>query len=231
MGRCACVTAASAFSPPCWGDAAATGPVRPALPPGLPVAGEKPPHPLSLKDLSWPGPWVNWRRWGVACLKIEGRMKRPEYVAGSPASTPPPCARGGAHPGGAGSAGGRFSRQGFTQGISGTRRGRPCSAPVPRGQDPADLFDQAGGSTPGESTGRFPCLSPPRSRETPMVLTARDGGPYRCRQGPCPQAARTRQTTADQVVGQLRKTGGTVYQAHQVQVDPAPRLSVPPCRR
>ncbi|MFR5025805.1 MAG: DUF3656 domain-containing protein [Evtepia gabavorous] len=61
-----------------------------------------------------------------------------------------------------------------------------------------------------------------------MVLTARDpAGHTAVVQGPCPQAARTRQTTADQVAGQLRKTGGTVYQAHQVQVDLAPGLSVP----
>ncbi|MFR4756779.1 MAG: DUF3656 domain-containing protein [Evtepia gabavorous] len=62
----------------------------------------------------------------------------------------------------------------------------------------------------------------------PMVLTARDpAGHTAVVQGPCPQAARTRQTTADQVAGQLRKTGGTVLPGAPGPVDPAPGLSVP----
>ena len=44
--------------------------------------GEKTPsHPLSLKDLSLAGALGQLEEMGVACLKIEGRMKRPEYVA------------------------------------------------------------------------------------------------------------------------------------------------------
>ena len=38
-------------------------------------------HPLSLKDLSLAGQLAQLEEMGVACLKIEGRMKRPEYVA------------------------------------------------------------------------------------------------------------------------------------------------------
>ena len=38
-------------------------------------------HPLSLKDLSLAGHLGQLEEMGVACLKIEGRMKRPEYVA------------------------------------------------------------------------------------------------------------------------------------------------------
>ena len=47
MGRCACVTAASAFSPPCWGDAAATGACAPS-PAAWPSGGRgrKPPPTL-----------------------------------------------------------------------------------------------------------------------------------------------------------------------------------------
>ena len=38
-------------------------------------------YPLSLKDLSLAGHLRELRRMGVACVKLEGRMKRPEYVA------------------------------------------------------------------------------------------------------------------------------------------------------
>ena len=38
-------------------------------------------YPLSLKDLSLAGHLKALQNMGVACLKLEGRMKRPEYVA------------------------------------------------------------------------------------------------------------------------------------------------------
>lgn len=38
-------------------------------------------NPLSLKDMSLAGHLRELRKMGVACLKLEGRMKRPEYVA------------------------------------------------------------------------------------------------------------------------------------------------------
>ena len=38
-------------------------------------------YPLSLKDLSLAGHLKALQHMGVACLKLEGRMKRPEYVA------------------------------------------------------------------------------------------------------------------------------------------------------
>ena len=38
-------------------------------------------YPLSLKDMSLASHLGELEQMGVACLKIEGRMKRPEYVA------------------------------------------------------------------------------------------------------------------------------------------------------
>ena len=38
-------------------------------------------HPLSLKDLSLAGQLERLKEMGVDCLKLEGRIKRPEYVA------------------------------------------------------------------------------------------------------------------------------------------------------
>ena len=123
-----------------------------------------------------------------------------------------------------------FSRQRFTQGYFLDQKGPAMFGTRPQGaRDPADLFDQARRFyTRGEHRTVPVSLTAQVQGEMPMVLTARDpAGHTAVVQGPCPQAARTRQTTADQVAGQLRKTGGTVYQAHQVQVDLAPGLSVP----
>ncbi len=194
--------------------------------------GEKTPsHPLSLKDLSLAGALGQLEEMGVACLKIEGRMKRPEYVAvvtGIYAA----ALRQGREPTQAELAQleSAFSRQGFTQGYFRDQKGPAMFGTRPQGaRDPADLFDQARRFyTRGEHRTVPVSLTAQVQGEMPMVLTARDpAGHTAVVQGPCPQAARTRQTTADQVAGQLRKTGGTVYQAHQVQVDLAPGLSVP----
>ena len=103
---------------------------------------------------------------GVACLKIEGRMKRPEYVAVVTGIYVAALRQGRSPP--------RRSwlswrppspAKALPRGISGTRRVRPCSAPVPRGPGiRRTSLTRPGGSIPGESTGRFPCLSQPRSR-------------------------------------------------------------------
>ena len=214
------------------GDAAATGACAPS-PAAWPSGGrgEKPLPPSVPEGPLLAGALGQLEEMGVACLKIEGRMKRPEYVAvvtGIYAA----ALRQGREPTQAELAQleAAFSRQGFTQGYFRDQKGPAMFGTRPQGaRDPADLFDQARRFYTRESTGRFPCLSPPRSRgRCPWFSPP---GTRRAHtavvQGPCPQAARTRQTTADQVAGQLRKTGGTVYQAHQVQVDLAPGLSVP----
>ena len=45
------------------------------------LARGKPGHPLSLKDASLADHLAELRDMGVSILKLEGRMKRPEYVA------------------------------------------------------------------------------------------------------------------------------------------------------
>lgn len=45
------------------------------------VGGQPPAHPLSLKDLSLAHHLQELEDAGVTCIKIEGRMKRPEYTA------------------------------------------------------------------------------------------------------------------------------------------------------
>lgn len=188
-------------------------------------------HPLSLKDLSLAGALGTLEEMGVACLKIEGRMKRPEYVSvvtGIYAAalregrepTPQELAQLEA----------AFSRQGFTQGYFQDKKGPAMFGTRPEGtKDPTDLFDQARQFyTRGEHRQVPVTFTAQAQKDHPLTLTAQDDqGHQVTAQGEPPQAARTKETSAEQIAGQLTKTGGTVYQALQTQIDLDPGLSVP----
>ena len=75
-------------------------------------------YPLSLKDMSLVGYLKELEDMGVACLKLEGRMKRPEYVAIVTRVYADALREGpGAHGGGAAAAGGRLLPSGFHSGL------------------------------------------------------------------------------------------------------------------
>ncbi|MFR4756780.1 MAG: U32 family peptidase [Evtepia gabavorous] len=137
----------------------------------------------------------------MACLKIEGRMKRPEYVAvvtGIYAA----ALRQGREPTQAELAQleAAFSRQGFTQGYFRDQKGPAMFGTRPQGaRDPADLFDQARRfytrgehrtvpvSLTAQVQGRCPWFSPPGTRRA-IPLSSRAPVPRP------PAPARPRQT-------------------------------------
>lgn len=188
-------------------------------------------HPLSLKDLSLAGQLERLKEMGVACLKLEGRMKRPEYVAvvtkiyatalhEGREPTRDELAQLEA----------AFSRQGFTQGYYRDQKGPAMFGTRPEGtKDPEELFAQArafyGRGEHRLTPVTFTALA---KAGNPLTLTVEDDAGHRCfAQGEAPQAARKRETTAEQLIAQLGKTGGTVYTAASVQVDLDPGLAVP----
>ena len=192
---------------------------------------KKPSHPLSLKDLSLAGHLAQLQEMGVACLKIEGRMKRPEYVAivtGIYAA----ALREGREPTPAELAQleAAFSRQGFTQGYFQDQKGPAMFGTRKEGtRDPEDLFRQA-----RQFYGRGEHRTVPVDftaqvkGDAPLTLTVRDDQGHAVTvQAPPPQGARTKETAAGQIAGQLKKTGGTVYTAREIQVELDPGLSVP----
>lgn len=86
-------------------------------------------HPLSLKDMSLATHLHELNEMGVACAKIEGRMKRPEYVwvvtkvyADALREGRDPTAQE------LRALEEAFSRQGFTDGYYMRRKGQRCSA-------------------------------------------------------------------------------------------------------
>lgn len=188
-------------------------------------------HPLSLKDMSLAGQLEELRQMGVACLKIEGRMKRPEYVsvvtgiyAAAMRERREPTKEELRQLESA------FSRQGFTQGYYNDQKGPAMFGTRKEGtKDPAELFDQARQFySRGEHKLTPVTFSASVRSDAPLTLIARDpDGHETAVQGDVPEAARTRAVTEEQIRGQLEKTGGTVYRAEAVQVELDDGLSVP----
>ena len=100
-------------------------------------------YPLSLKDNCLAGELDELRRMGVASIKIEGRMKRPEYVAIVTRAYRTVLNGGKLTPSDLQELETAFSRQGFTDGYF---RGQTSSDMFGRrqeGEDTADLFASA----------------------------------------------------------------------------------------
>ncbi len=183
-------------------------------------------HPLSLKDNCTVQYVKELEGMGVASLKLEGRMKRPEYVAAvtqvyreaidSGRVTKPMVEQLST----------AFNRQGFTDYYSG-RTG-------------SHMF----GIRQDTSTDERWCREMRQtyeSAENPLVPvefqiivhTGRtalkvidDSGRSCTAYGPAPEAARTMELTHDAVASRLSKTGGTPYRCIRVQSDIAPGLTL-----
>ena len=185
-------------------------------------------YPLSLKDNSLAQDLSGIR--DVACLKLEGRMKRPEYVAvvtGIYARlleenrSPTPAEERELEL--------AFSRSGFTDAYWRGRRGvemfgtRPENAPEPR-----ELFERAKATYEKDNRRtvpvRFACTIQPHA---PCVLSVDDGTRAVTVTGPAPEAARTRALTAEEVAERLGKTGGTAFHCAGAAVEVGEGLSLP----
>lgn len=166
-------------------------------------------HALSLRDMSLIRHIPALAEIGVQTLKIEGRMKRPEYVAA--AVTACRASRAG-QPWDEASLRAVFSRSGFTDGYLTGTRGR-------------EMF---GFRTKEDVTGAEAVLGQLRElyrRERPCVplamslqvteetsrLSVTDGSRTVTVQGPVPQKASSRPLDAAGAEKQLSRTGGTQY--------------------
>ena len=188
-------------------------------------------YPLSLKDSCLADRLGEMAEMGVACLKLEGRMKRPEYVAVITRIYARLLAEG-RRPTAAEKAEleQAFSRSGFTDWYWQGRHGagmfgtRPENAP-----DPKELFAQTKAAyEKGDQRTvpvRFACTV---RAGTPCTLTAEtEDGRAVTVTGPVPEAARSRAVTAEELCQRLRKTGGTAYRCKAVTAEVDEGLSLP----
>ena len=187
-------------------------------------------HPLSLKDANLADYVQELEQMGVACLKLEGRMKRPEYVAvitgiyrhlldekRGPSREESRQLEA------------AFSRSGFTDGYYKGRTGpemfgtRPENAPEPK-----ELFARAKAGYSREDSRRVPVdmVCTLRAGE-PVSLTASAGGHTVWAEGPTPEEARNRALTAAELQSRLEKTGGTVFRPRDTRVELEEGLMLP----
>ena len=190
-------------------------------------------HDLSLKDLSLIGRLSEFREIGVCSAKIEGRMKRPEYVAAAVAAcrldadgkpVPPELLH---------DLQAVFSRSGFTTGFfDAPARGKTRPLFGVRSKEDAAAAASVLGSLHGLTREEYPRvpvrLTLRAAAGEPLVLRAEDGDGF-CAEarGIVPEPARTRPADAEACAERLRKTGGTPFFAQSVTCSVDPGLSLP----
>ena len=183
-------------------------------------AGKK--YPLSLKDSCLAHELQAMEDMGVACLKLEGRMKRPEYVAVI-TRIYARLLREGRDPTSAEETemAQAFSRSGFTDWYWQGKHGpemfgtRPENAPEPKA-----LFDEARAAYERGDLHTVPVRFDCEIRAgAPCLLTVsdRDGHTVTVT-GAVPEAARNRSITASEIEERLRKTGGTAFRCENAAV-------------
>ena len=187
-------------------------------------------NPLSLKDMSLAGYIQDLKKLGVKCLKIEGRMKRPEYVsvvagvyARAIKEDREPTAEELRDLEAA------FSRQGFTDGYYRDEKGPAMFGVREEAPEPRELFSQARSQYQSGELQRVDVTLYAMVRPgEPVQVGVRDGeGRVATAAGPVPEAARTKPLTAEAVEKQLARTGGTPYRCAKVRALVETGLSVP----
>ena len=178
-------------------------------------------RPLSLKDSCLADRLGEMAEMGVSCLKIEGRMRRPAYVAAvtdvyarlleerrSPTAQERDVLER------------AFSRSGFTDAYWRGRKGPEMLGFRPEDAAPAEE------PPPSPADRRIPvnftCVV---KAGAPCSLTADDGeGNTVTITGPVPEPAGRRGLTAEDLTARLSKTGGTPYRCAAADVSADPDL-------
>lgn len=183
-------------------------------------------HDLSLKDLSLIDYISEMAEMGVCSFKIEGRMKRPEYVA---AATDALRRSLDGEDYSVESLKAVFSRSGFTDGYYTSRTGR-------------DMFGARTKEDVVSASGVLPQLrelykKEPQKFPISLEFTARDGLPCVLKaksgeysaviKGDVPEKAINRPTGEDTVKAQLSKLGGSLYYPDSIEISIDGGLMVP----
>jgi len=188
-------------------------------------------YPLSLKDMCLASHLRELSDMGVACAKIEGRMKRPEYVyvvtrvyaaALREGRAPNDWERKALEE--------AFSRQGFTDGYYTERKGPEMFGVREKEPEPRKLFAEAraaygrGKEGPGVPVKLYALI---RAGESVQVGVEDPEGRVVTAQGKHAEPARNRAVTQADVEEQLSKTGGTPYRCQAVRCLVEGGLAVP----
>lgn len=180
---------------------------------------------ISLKDSSLAEHLPELAEMGISSFKIEGRMKRPEYVACAVDA----CRR---------SLDGKeydrerlegiFSRGGLTDGYF---TGKMNNMQGVRGKDDVEASAKALSGIKAIYKDEYPRIGADISVTVrsggPICASARTGEITAAAQGAVPQAAQNAPTTAEAVCARMSKLGGTQFFAENVTADTEDGLFVP----
>lgn len=186
-------------------------------------------YPLSLRDNCLIRYLDELDRMGVASIKIEGRMKRPEYVA-----TVTGIYRSALDGAGVGreqmeALRAAFSRQGFTQGYYEGAPGRQMFGTRLPEQENKALLQAARATYESIEPQRVPVqFYVIATRGQNLMLAVQDDDGNICKaQGLPPEEAQRRAVTPEELAARLSKTGGTPFVCRSVRSVVDPGLSIP----
>ena len=185
-------------------------------------------YPLSLKDNCLVHYVKDLEEMGVASLKLEGRMKKPEYVA-----TVTRVYRQALNEGRVTGAMEKalhdaFNRQGFTDGYYAAEKGPQMFGIRDDRSEDAAWAKAARESYEAVENGLVSVKFKALITENRSELTVRDPDGNVCKaRGDTPQMARTRPLLAEDLAARLAKTGGTPFRCADVQcrIEPGYTLS------
>ncbi len=185
----------------------------------------KNPYALSLKDMSLIDHIREMADIGIDTFKIEGRMKRPEYVAASVTACRKALA---GEPYDLDSLRAVFSRSGFTDGYLTGRRDASMFGYRTK-EDVTGAADAMGtlanlykGVAPLVPVSAVFCMDGNSSS-----LTVSDGMNTASSEGPAPQKAINRPTDPAYAYSSLSKTGGTPFRLEKLECEISPGLMLP----
>lgn len=184
-------------------------------------------YPLSLKDSCLVRELKELEQMGVASLKLEGRMKRPEYVAAvtriyRKALDTHMVTRDMEK-----TLLDAFNRQGFTQGYYDGALGGEMFGVREDTRENAAFFKELRQTYETGETPLVPIRFQAVVRPGLTQLTVIDPQNRVCTaQGPAPEMARVAELTKEVLIARLTKTGGTPYRCVEAAVEIEPGLSL-----
>ena len=180
-------------------------------------------HPLSLKDNCLVQYLQELEAMGVASLKLEGRMKRAEYVAAVTGVYRTALDEGKVTPQMMGLLHTAFNRQGFTDGYFTGHTGRQMFGIREDTREDAKWCAQMRQTYEATEKGLVPVRFHATVTAGRSSLTVTDPEGRSCTlEGPAPQQARVSELTEESLCARLSKTGGTPYYCAEATATVAP---------
>ncbi len=184
-------------------------------------------YPLSLKDNCLVHALSELERMGVASIKLEGRMKRPEYVAAVTGVYRRALDEGTVTRRMEDDLMNAFNRQGFTDGYYAANTGRHMfGIRQDKGEDAA-WMKEVRLTYESEENSRVPIIMEAVINRAGSRLTVTDPEGRSCTaHGPAPEAAIHMELTPQALQSRLEKTGGTPYRCVDIRISLEAGLSL-----